>query len=254
MEPHNKIINDVAKRILKPEGLFRVGSSRSWIEDNGYLFTIVNFEPSGYTKGSYLNVGIDFMWGNREENNESLAFEVGGRIFVGKGTHYVDYRPRVKNCDELFTQGIEKFAEAALLKVKEYRNYCDLDYAKEMLTKSVKDIPIECQFWDLYRLAMLCFFKGDYIEGKDYFYEYLEQIKNSFYGSIKVIRGDKDTIHTGHIEWREAFYHYCMETIVPMIEDAKTAQQMVFNKINKRRAIFSSKTSYKKMKKEIYYK
>lgn len=31
---HNKIINAAAKRILAPEGLFRVGSSRTWIDDN----------------------------------------------------------------------------------------------------------------------------------------------------------------------------------------------------------------------------
>ena len=32
---HNKIINVAARKILAPEGLFRVGSSRRWIDDNG---------------------------------------------------------------------------------------------------------------------------------------------------------------------------------------------------------------------------
>ena len=34
---HNKIINVAARKILAPEGLFRVGSSRRWIDDNGYF-------------------------------------------------------------------------------------------------------------------------------------------------------------------------------------------------------------------------
>ena len=33
---HNKIINAAARKILAPEGLFRVGSSRTWIDDNGH--------------------------------------------------------------------------------------------------------------------------------------------------------------------------------------------------------------------------
>ncbi len=253
MEPHNKIINDVAKRILKPEGLFRVGSSRLWIEDNVYYFTMVTFDPSSYKKGAYLSVGMDFLWGTTDDANEELGFDVGGREYVGKGTQYVEYRPNLKNCDSIFEEGIIKFAEAALSKVKEYRKYRDLDYAKEMLSKAVNDTSPEFKCWELYRVAMLCFFKGDYAEGKDYFYEYLDQTRNSFYKTVKINQGGKESTHTVHNDWLEAFYNYCVDTIVPMISNARTAQQMVFDKINKRRAIFSAKSSYRGMKKDIYY-
>ena len=37
MQPHEKIIADTAKRILVPEGLFRKGSSRVWMEDHGFF-------------------------------------------------------------------------------------------------------------------------------------------------------------------------------------------------------------------------
>lgn len=253
METHNKIINDAAKKILKPEGLFRVGSSRTWLEDNGYFFTIVNFEPSGYMKGAYLSVGIDFLWGNVEDNNADLGFEVGGRVKVGKGAQFVEYRPNLKNCDNIFERDIEEFANAALLKVLEYRKYRDLDYAKKMLIKAVKYTPKKMQCWELYRLAMLCFFKGDYKEGKSYFYDYLDLTKNSFYKTAEVIQGATKTTRTVHIDWLEEFYHYCLNTIVPQIATADNAQKMVYDKINKRRALFSNKSSYKNMKKDIFY-
>ena len=40
---HNKIINAAARKILAPEGLFRVGSSRTWIDDNGYFVIFSRF-------------------------------------------------------------------------------------------------------------------------------------------------------------------------------------------------------------------
>lgn len=253
MEQHNKIINDIAKRILKPAGLFRIGSSRLWIEDNGYFFTVVDFESSGYTKGTYLNVGIDFLWGDIQDNNEYLKYEIGGRVIVGKGTQFVEYRPNLKNCDAIFERDIEKFANTALLKVMEYRKYHDLDYAKKMLIRAVEDTPQKMQCWELYRLAMLCFFKGDYEEGKSYFYDYLDLTRNSFYKTVTVIQGTKKTTKTVHIDWLEEFYHYCLNTIIPQTETANNAQKMVYDKINKRRTIFSNKSSYRNMKKDIFY-
>ena len=77
---HNKIINAAAKRILAPEGLFRVGSSRTWIDDNGYFVIQVEFQPSSYDRGSYLNVGISFLWETSEGLNETLAFNIGYRV------------------------------------------------------------------------------------------------------------------------------------------------------------------------------
>lgn len=241
MEQHNKIINDVAKKILKPEGLFRIGSSRSWLEDNGYYFTVVEFQPSSFEKGSYLNVGIDFLWGSTEDTNEYLSYDVGGRVIVGKGTQYVEYRPRLKNCDKVFEEEIEKFAYAALQKVTEYRKFRDLDYAKKMLIKSVVETPKECQCWELYRLSMLCFFKGDLDDGRKYFDEYMDFTKRSFY------KGDT------YVDWLENFYNYCLENIVPKLTIADIAQQMVFDMVNHRRAIFSDKSSYRNMRKNIFY-
>lgn len=113
LEQHNKIINAAAKKILAPEGLFRVGSSRTWIDDNGYFVIQVEFQPSSYDRGSYLNVGISFLWETSERLNETLAFNIGYRV---NKVGYASYRGN----DAAYEKKMEDFAEAAMEKVREY--------------------------------------------------------------------------------------------------------------------------------------
>lgn len=237
MEQHNKIINTVAKQYLAPEGLFRVGSSRTWIDDNSYFLTIVEFQSSGYARGTYLNVGINFMWDKSKGLNETLSFDYGGRVTIGKGTQFAEYRERLKNCDEIFTAEVEKFAVVAVEKVKEYRKFCDFDYAKKQILTKIKQTHKDCIFWEMYDLAMLCFFTGDLNKGKEYFNNFLKSTKNSVL----------------YCEWVEEFYNYCISEIVPKINSVDTAQKMVYEMINKRRIYFNNKSSYKKMRKDIVF-
>lgn len=62
MRQHDKIINMAAKKVLNPHGLFRKGTSRTWLDDNGYFMIFVVFDASNWSQGSYLGVGIDFLW------------------------------------------------------------------------------------------------------------------------------------------------------------------------------------------------
>ena len=218
---HNKIINAAAKRILAPEGLFRVGSSRTWIDDNGYFVIQVEFQPSSYDRGSYLNVGISFLWETSEGLNETLAFNIGYRV---NKVGYVSYRGN----DAAYEKKMEDFAEAAMEKVREYRQFRDMDYAKRQMKSQLNNIPKGRGFWEVYELAMLCFLKRDFEEGKDSFYV-----------------GDL------YIEWHEELYNHCIEQLCPELESEETAYKMVCDMIERRRNFFSSKPSYKKLKKEF---
>ena len=124
MLPHNKIIKTTVKEFLEPENLFQIGSSRSWIDDNGYYFIIVEFVTNGYSKGASLNAGVSFLWESTESLNEMLSYNYGCDVSTGAG--YVEY----KNDDEAFQIGIEKLAKRALEEVDEYRKFSDMDYAK----------------------------------------------------------------------------------------------------------------------------
>ena len=232
VEQHNKIINAAAKKILAPEGLFRVGSSRRWIDDNGYFVIQVEFQPSAYDRGSYLNVGIGFLWEASKGLNETLAFNIGYRV---DKAGYASYRGN----DAAYEKKMEDFAEAAMEKVREYRLFRNMDYAKEQMKSQLNSIPENRVFWEVYELAMLCFLKRDFEEGKEYFNRFLKILKDSFYV------GDL------YIEWHEELYNHCIERLCPELESEETAYKMVCNMIERRRNFFSSKPSYKKLKKEI---
>ena len=75
---HNRVIDGEARRILKPLGLYRKGKSRVWLDDHGWWVIQVEFQPSASSKGSYLNVGLNWML---YEGNVG-AFNIGSRVSV----------------------------------------------------------------------------------------------------------------------------------------------------------------------------
>jgi hypothetical protein len=73
---HGRLIAAAASRVLAPLGLVRKGRSRTWLDDHGWWLGIVEFQPSNWDRGTYLNVGAMFLW--RPINH--LSFEVGYRV------------------------------------------------------------------------------------------------------------------------------------------------------------------------------
>ena len=53
MLPHNKIIKTTVKKFLEPEKLFQIGSSRSWLDDQGYYMILVEFASRETGKKSF---------------------------------------------------------------------------------------------------------------------------------------------------------------------------------------------------------
>ena len=76
---HNKIISAEARAALGPIGCIRVGRSRLWLDDHGWWVGIVEFQPSGWTKGSYLNVATSWLW--HEDNPLAFSESWGERPF-----------------------------------------------------------------------------------------------------------------------------------------------------------------------------
>ena len=152
-----------------------------------------------------------------------------------KGKQFTGYEGN----DEEFKKEMESFSRAALQKVLEYRQFEDIPipFAKKRLIEKLQKTSEDSRFWEPYHLAMLCFLKGDFEEGKNYFDTFMRILKESFYN------GDF------YIEWHEEFYNHCTETILPAITAKESAQDMVLKMIKRRRDYFNSKHSYKKMNK-----
>lgn len=144
---HNKIINNGAKQILKPAGLVRKGQSRTWLDDNGWYTTIVEFQPSSYSKGTYLNVGINFNWYNKNY----FSFDYGNRC--NSFVECID--------QEKFELAVMEMSQVALDKVFEYRKFRNMQFAKEKLSLSLN---FENGLWENYHCAMICILTKDYSE------------------------------------------------------------------------------------------
>jgi hypothetical protein len=59
---HNEIIARAAKTYLAPLGCERRGRSRIWLSDQRAWAIMVEFQPSSFSKGSYLNVAPCWLW------------------------------------------------------------------------------------------------------------------------------------------------------------------------------------------------
>lgn len=231
MREHDKIINAAAKKVLSPKGLFRKGTSRVWLDDNGYFITQVEFQPSAREKGSFLNVGISFLWEYSEVLNTRLAFSYGYRVDVDN-KQFVRYHDN----NEEFIMEMERFADVALQRVLEYRRFCDLNYAKEMLAQRISD---KCRLWHIYDMAMICFLKGDLEEGTRFFNEFVCDLKDCIYE------------HDYYIEWRGQLYNRCVQYIQPRLDSKQSAQKMILEMIERRRKFFGDQPSFKNMNKEF---
>ncbi|RZJ03241.1 MAG: hypothetical protein EON89_12400 [Brevundimonas sp.] len=82
--PHDVILAKAAKETLGPLGFKRKGRSRTWLLDRNWWLLVVEFQPSGWSKGSYLNVSAHWLW----TGNDFISFDFGGRVleFVGYET------------------------------------------------------------------------------------------------------------------------------------------------------------------------
>lgn len=57
-------------------GLFQKGRSRTWFDDHGWWICVVEFQPSNWSRGSYLNVGCTWLW----HVKDYVSFDEGGRV------------------------------------------------------------------------------------------------------------------------------------------------------------------------------
>lgn len=73
---HGKLIAAAAKAALAPLGCRRKGQSRLWFSDQRFWIISIEFQPSGWSKGSYLNVGATWLW----RKQDYFTFDVGNRV------------------------------------------------------------------------------------------------------------------------------------------------------------------------------
>lgn len=68
---HSAILGRAAKAALTPLGFRQRGRSRVWLADRSYWLCVVEFQPSGFSKGAYLNTSAHWLW----RPTENLTFD-----------------------------------------------------------------------------------------------------------------------------------------------------------------------------------
>jgi hypothetical protein len=63
---HNKYLKVFVKERLSPYGIVQKGQSRTFLLDKGWYIIVIEFQNSGWSKGTYLNIGVDFNFYPRE--------------------------------------------------------------------------------------------------------------------------------------------------------------------------------------------
>jgi hypothetical protein len=78
--PHSEILAAVGRSHLASLGMQRRGRSRLWLKDNSWWLSLVEFQPSGWGKGSYLNVAAMWLWHPKDHFAFDECARVGGFI------------------------------------------------------------------------------------------------------------------------------------------------------------------------------
>lgn len=146
-----RLIAAAAQAALAPLGCRRIGRSRSWLSDQRYWLVVIEFQPSGWAPGSYLNVGAMWLWRERK----GLAFNHGHRIegFVGFET------------PEQFTAAAGALADRAAAEVVRLRQTFSSIAA---IYRHLARTPPATK-WDTYHVAVAAGLAGDVAGARQYF-------------------------------------------------------------------------------------
>ncbi len=108
----SKLLSTAACEVLGPLGATQMGRSRTWLDDNRWWLGVIEFQPSSWGRGSYLNVGVDWLWTPKDY----LSFDFGGRVDVPGGGEFLEYES-----EEQFAPLARKLAGAAAEQMLHYR-------------------------------------------------------------------------------------------------------------------------------------
>jgi hypothetical protein len=152
----SKLLNEAARDVLKPLGLFQKGRSRIWLDDRCWWLGVVEFQPSGWTQGSYLNVGCMWLWNVQDH----ISFDEGFR--VSPFSRFND--------EKQFRSAAEQLAQHAAQEVNRYRNlFPDLAAVANYFHRHPPD-----GFWPSFNGAVVCALAGQQDHAQRFFRSVVE--------------------------------------------------------------------------------
>ncbi len=151
---HSKIIAEEARRVLKPLGAVQEGRSRFWYDDQGWYGIAIEFQPSSWSRGCYLNVGVHWFWYPKDH----WSFDLGYREH-----NHVEFESEAQ-----FRQAIVPTVELARTKVLHYRSQLEtIPAAYAYVLRGRR--WLRNSEWFLFHLATLAGLMGKTAQSRRYF-------------------------------------------------------------------------------------
>jgi hypothetical protein len=76
LSDHDRQVATAAQSTLGRLGCVQKGASQTWLDDHGWWVGVIEFQPSSWSKGSYLNVGACWLW----RETDHFSFDLGSRV------------------------------------------------------------------------------------------------------------------------------------------------------------------------------
>jgi hypothetical protein len=140
---HGRLIAAAAKAALLPLGCKRKGQSRLWRSDQRFWIISVEFEPSSWAKGSYLKIGVTWLW----RKPEFSGIDLGSRI-----TDFVPFESR-KQFEPRINEMADLAAQRVLKLRSEFRSLRDVH--RWLMQHATQD------GWPIYHAAIAATLVGD---------------------------------------------------------------------------------------------
>lgn len=154
---HDRLIAEAAKSVLGPLGFQRKGRSRLWFADHEWWLAVVEFQPSGWDRGAYLNVAAKWLW--RADGVWSFDFSFHGGA---RAAGFVRFENELQ-----FREQTLRLAQTAATESQRLKDaFPSIRAAAEQLR-----LRANCDGWDLYHAAVAAFLAGRSEEARRYFRE-----------------------------------------------------------------------------------
>lgn len=147
-----------------PLGVFQKGTSRMYLDDNDYFFTVVEFQPSNWNKGTYLNIGLSFLWGDKQPDVLYFAFSRQPAARYGK---FVEYKDEAQ-----FRNEILNLANMAKAEILFYRRLRDHEFAKKWMISYIEKFKEQKYARFGLDVANICLLNNDSELAKFYYANY----------------------------------------------------------------------------------
>ncbi|MBQ7849756.1 MAG: hypothetical protein IJ343_08565 [Clostridia bacterium] len=237
MSDHNRIITRTAREYLASHGFFQAGSSRLWLKDHGWFMIMAEFQPSGFSKCSSLNMGLHFLWehGPAEDNKSISAF------------HYPHQSAAIRQChaaytgdNALFSAYIAQFCRVILAEAERLHSFLQLPRAESLLAQRAK-----ASMWYACDHALCSFLSGCHAKGLAALTECQDLLQQRIHTLQDAGRLQEDDFSLRTLRW-------LAEEVSPAVASRESAHAYVLARINRRRAALSAMPKYRRMSSKEY--